>query len=171
MRFGCWVRLIVSQQISTKAAASIGGRLLEWCGGRDFKAEKIAEATEEDLRGCGLSRSKQCSMRSLAETFLANKALVRKLAELTEEEISDFLLPIHGIGPWTLQMFYIFCLGRLDVWPIADLGVRTGVRELLQLSEPVTSAELIRIAEPWRPYRSVASWYLWRSRGPVPQSR
>jgi 3-methyladenine DNA glycosylase/8-oxoguanine DNA glycosylase len=90
---------------------------------------------------------------------------------MTDEEVIDCLVPVRGIGRWTAEMFLIFSLGRLDVLPVDDFGLRAGVQALYQLSELPSRAALRERAEPWRPYRSIATWYFWRSRGFVPQSK
>ena len=93
------------------------------------------------------------------------------LDELSDEEIHDHLIPIRGIGTWTAQMFLIFSLGRLDVLPVGDLGLRSAVQEVFKLDDMPLPKIVTELAEPWRPYRSIATWYLWRSKGAVPQSK
>jgi DNA-3-methyladenine glycosylase II len=156
---------IISQQISTKAAATINGRVTKLCGRGGLKAMRIMEISDEELR----NGSKLLSMRSLASFFLDNPALVRGLKKMPDEEVIEALLPIRGVGVWTAQMFLIFCLGRPDVLPTADLGFRAGVRSVFGLAEMPTNAELEVLAEPWRPHRTAATWYFWRSHGLVPQ--
>lgn len=166
--FNVLVHSIVSQQISGKAAASISGRLVAACGRKGLKPKRLAELSNEAIRACGLSANKLLSLRSLTEHFLSDLKL-RDFDALSDEEVHDHLIPIRGIGPWTVQMFLIFSLGRLDVFPTLDLGVRNAMQKQFDKEEmPVN--EMIERAEPWRPYRSVATWYLWRSLGPVPQS-
>ena len=166
--FSVLVHSIVSQQISGKAAASISGRLVAACGRKGLKPKHVAELSDEAIRTCGLSANKLLSLRSLTEHFLSDRKL-RDFTALSDEEVHDHLIPIRGIGPWTVQMFLIFSLGRLDVFPTLDLGVRNAMQKQFENEEmPVT--EMIERAEPWRPYRTVATWYLWRSLGPVPQS-
>lgn len=167
--FNVLAHSIVSQQISGKAAASIAGRLVAACGRKGLKPKRIAELTDEEIRACGLSANKVLSLRSLSDHFLSDKMLRGNLDELPDEAIHDHLIPIRGIGPWTVQMFLIFSLGRLDIFPTLDLGVRHGMQKQFENGE-MSVAEMIERAEPWRPYRSVATWYLWRSLGPVPQS-
>lgn len=165
------VRSIISQQISTKAALSISGRLVALCGRKGLKAKRIAELTDEQLRICGISTNKRLSLRSLTEHFLTDNKLRGKLDLLSDEEIHDHLIPIRGIGTWTVHMFLIFSLGRLDVLPIGDLGLRSAVQNLFELEEMPHPKAVTEMAEPWRPYRSIATWYLWRSKGAVPQSK
>lgn len=169
--FSVLVRSIVSQQISTKAAHSISSRLVAICGKGGLRPAKIAKLADEELRSCGLSFNKLLSIRSLSQHFLEDPKLHGKLESLTDEEVHDHLIPIRGIGPWTVQMFLIFSLGRLDILPVADLGLRAGVRDIYALSELPPAALVTSLAEPWKPYRSIATWYLWRSKGVVPQSK
>jgi len=168
--FSVLAHSIISQQISTKAAKAIAGRLVECCGRKGLKPKRVAELTDEELRACGISSGKVLSLRSLSEHFLNDPKLRGKLDLLTEEEVHDHLIPIRGIGEWTVHMFLIFSLGRLDVLPTGDLGLRSAVQHVFELPEMPKPAEVMALAEPWRPYRSIATWYLWRSKGPVPQS-
>jgi 3-methyladenine DNA glycosylase/8-oxoguanine DNA glycosylase len=162
--FSILAHSIVSQQISGKAAASISGRLVAQCGRKGLKPKRVAELTDEEIRTCGLSANKLLSLRSLSDRMLRGN-----LDDLSDEQIHEHLIPIRGIGPWTVQMFLIFSLGRLDVFPTLDLGVRNAMQKHFE-NEEMPVAEMIERAEAWRPYRTVATWYLWRSLGPVPQS-
>lgn len=161
---------IISQQISTRAAETINGRVTKLCGRGGLKAKRIAELKDEDLRAAGLSGGKLLSMRSLSTFFLENPKLIRGLKKMSDEEVIEALLPIRGVGVWTAQMFLIFCLGRPDVLPTADLGFRAGVRDIYGYADYPPNDELVALAEPWRPHRTAATWYFWRSRGFVPQS-
>lgn len=167
--FSVLAHSIVSQQISGKAAASISGRLVAKCGRKGLKPKRIAELTDEEIRACGLSQNKLLSLRSLSDHFLSDRMLRGNLDGHSDEEIHDHLIPIRGVGPWTVQMFLIFSLGRLDVFPTLDLGVRNAMQRQFE-NEDMPVDEMIERAEPWRPFRTVATWYLWRSLGPVPQS-
>ncbi len=166
--FSVLAHSIVSQQISGKAAASISGRLVGKCGRKGLKPKRLAELSDDEIRTCGISANKLLSLRSLTEHFLSDRKL-RNFDALSDEEVHDHLIPIRGIGPWTVQMFLIFSLGRLDVFPTLDLGVRNAMQRHFE-DEDMPVDEMIERAEPWRPYRTVATWYLWRSLGPVPQS-
>jgi DNA-3-methyladenine glycosylase II len=166
--FAVLVRSIISQQISGKAAESIARRLLTACGRSGLKASKVAKLSDEELRACGLSANKLLSLRSLSEHFLNDPKLRGKLDLLSDEEVHDHLIPIRGIGPWTVHMFLIFSLGRLDVLPVGDLGLRSGVQTLFELEEMPAPLAVTTMAEPWRPYRSIATWYLWRSKEAAP---
>jgi len=166
--FGTLVRAIVSQMISTKAALAISGRLERELGGLTPTA--ILAAPEEKLRACGLSRSKALGLRDLAGRMATGLLPLHELPHLPDAEVISLLTPVHGIGVWTAEMFLIFCLGRLDVLPVDDFGVRAGVRDVYGLPGLPGRAELRARGETWRPYRTVATWYFWKSRGFVPQS-
>jgi DNA-3-methyladenine glycosylase II len=169
-RFAALARSIISQQISTKAAASILARLTDAVKKRGVSAVGIRSLSDEALRAAGLSASKVRSLRDLAERVCTRTVCLDVLHELPDEEVIACLLPVRGIGRWTAQMFLIFSLSRLDVLPVDDLGLRTAVQQHYGLSELPDRPRLTDLAECWRPYRSIATWYLWRSRGFVPQS-
>jgi DNA-3-methyladenine glycosylase II len=168
--FAALVRSIISQQISTRAAATIHGRLLEALGKEGLLPPVLLALSDEQMRSAGLSASKVRSLRDLAEKVHTEVVPLERLGELTDEEVIETLLPVRGIGRWTAQMFLIFSLGRPDVLPVDDLGLRAGVQQVYELGELPDRTALTEMAEPWRPYRSVATWYFWRSRGGVPQS-
>jgi DNA-3-methyladenine glycosylase II len=168
--FAALLRSIISQQISTKAAASIHARLLATLGDGGLRPEALLALSDEQLRAAGLSSSKARSLRDLAEKVHTKAVPMRKLPGMSDEEVIEALLPVRGIGRWTAQMFLRFSLGRPDVLPVDDLGLRAGVQQVYGLAELPERAALTEMGEPWRPYRSVATWYFWRSRGFVPQS-
>jgi len=161
---------IVSQQISTTAARSISRRVRALCGRGGIRPHTLAEVSDDQLRAAGLSASKLRSMRSLSQFFLDNSGITRRLKRMSDEDVIETLLPIHGVGVWTAQMFLIFCMGRPDVLPTADFGFQAGVRDVYGLPELPKPKALEELAEPWRPHRTAATWYFWRSRGFVPQS-
>ena len=166
------VRAIVSQMISTKAALAISARLESAVADRGgLSAAGLLALGEEGLRGVGLSGSKARALADLAGRIQSGALPVDRLGELPDDEVQALLLPVRGVGVWTAQMLLIFSLGRLDVLPVDDFGLRAGVQERYGLSELPGRAWLRERAEPWRPYRSVATWYFWRSRGAVPQSK
>jgi DNA-3-methyladenine glycosylase II len=169
-RFAALARSIISQQISTKAAHAIRTRVEAAAGGNGLTAAGILRLSDADLRGAGLSASKLKSLRDLAERVDSGSVRLRTLHKLPDEEVIDELIPIRGIGRWTAQMFLIFSLGRPDVLPVDDLGFRAAVQDCYSLGELPNKSCLTELAEPWRPYRTIAVWYLWRSRGFVPQS-
>lgn len=160
--FRALARAIVFQQLSGKAAETIHGRFAALFGGRPSPAGVLA-AADATLRGAGLSRGKVAALRDLAAAAGDGRLPRRFPPTMTDDAVTDALVRVRGIGPWTAQMFLLFHLGRPDVWPIGDLGVRTAVRRAYALRREPTPARLERLAAPWRPFRSVATWYLWRS--------
>ena len=168
--FSVLVHTIVSQQLSTRAALTIGSRLQESLNGKRLTPQGIQRLADEKIRQCGLSGGKTKSLRDLCRKCLDGSLPLDRLTELADEEVCELLLEVHGIGPWSVDMFLIFCLGRQDVLPVGDFGLRAAVQQHYELHELPSPPLLKEIAEPWRPYRTVATWYCWRSRGPVPQS-
>jgi DNA-3-methyladenine glycosylase II len=126
---------------------------------------------EAGLRPLGLSAAKAQAILDLAARARDGRLPLDRLAQLSDEEIAAGLTAVRGIGVWTAEMFLIFGVGRLDVLPVGDLGLRAGVQERYGLEGLPGALRLREIAEPWRPYRSIATWYVWRSRGGVPQSK
>ena len=169
-RFASLARSIISQQISTKAAAAISARLEQALASTGVTPGGILALSAEELRAAGLSAAKARSLCDLAEKVQNQTLPLDTLHRLPDEEVIASLVPVRGIGRWTAEMFLIFSLGRLDVLPVGDWGLRVGVQRQYSLVEPPAKACLVELAEPWRPYRSIATWYLWRSRGFVPQS-
>ncbi len=169
--FALLVRAIISQQISTKAARSIAAKLCQALEPHCLTADAILAADEETLRQAGLSTAKRRSLRDLSEKVHAGHVNLHTLPGLSDEDVIAHLIPVRGIGRWTAEMLLIFGLGRQDVLPLADLGLRVGIQRQYELVEPPDKQSLIELAEPWRPYRSIATWFMWRSFGPnVPQS-
>ena len=169
-RFGALARSIVAQQISTKAAAAILGRLEQAAGSRGITAARILKIPEPVLRQAGLSANKCKSFYDLARKVHDGGVCLNDLHDLSDEEVIAHLVPVRGIGRWTAEMFLIFSLGRLDVLPVDDFGLRAGVRRQYDFKELPTRKQLEALAEPWRPYRSIGTWYIWRSLGAVRQS-
>jgi len=168
--FGVLCRSIISQQISTKAAKAITGRLIDGLGRRGLTPTAIAKASTPLLQKAGLSAGKVKSLRDLTDKVQSRVVPLKKLADLPDEEVIELLTQVHGIGPWTAEMFLIFSLGRLDVLPLGDFGLRAGVKRHYELPDLPDKAWLLSRAEPWRPFRSIGTWYIWRSFGNVPQS-
>jgi DNA-3-methyladenine glycosylase II len=167
--YGMLVRSIVGQQLSTRAAASIYNRLLERFGGRPpTPAEVLADDPDELRTAAGLSHAKVKYLRSLAENVLDGSLDLDGLNDLPDEEAIDKLVAVKGIGVWSAQMFLMFRLRRPDVLPVGDLGIRRAVMTLYALPELPGPAEITEIAEPWRPHRTLACIYLWRSRHATP---
>jgi DNA-3-methyladenine glycosylase II len=162
--FQALFRSIVYQQLSGKAAATILSRVIGLFPGRDFPTpEDVLAAKDEQLRGAGLSRNKLLAVRDLAARALDGTVPAREhLARMPDEEIIERCTAVRGIGRWTVEMMLIFHLGRPDVLPVDDLGVRKGAMRLYRLRKLPSPERLAKIAEPWRPWRSVGSWYMWR---------
>jgi DNA-3-methyladenine glycosylase II len=166
--YGALLRSIVGQQLSTKAARTIYERLTALFGGRAPSPRELLEVDPEQLREAGLSRAKVAYLRDLAEHVEDGELDLEHLAELPADEIAEQLTAIKGLGPWTVDMFLIFHLGRPDILPVGDLGIRRAVQIAYDLEELPNPAELERLAEPWRPWRSLACLYLWRSMDATP---
>jgi DNA-3-methyladenine glycosylase II len=156
-------RSIISQQISTKAAASITGRLVEALGKSKLTPKGILNLSDEQMRAAGLSAAKVRYLRDLATHVEGRILRLRALRRLEDEEVIEQLIQVKGIGRWTAEMFLMFSLGRPDVLPIDDLGFRSAVKKHYLLEDLPKRDALIELAECWRPYRSIATWYLWRS--------
>ena len=156
-------RSIVYQQLSGKAAATIHGRLADLFPRRRIYPEKLLDLPSSSLRSAGLSRSKSLALEDLAKRDVAGMLPGRiQLKSMTDEEIIARLTEVRGVGEWTVQMLLIFYLGRPDVLPIRDLGVLKGYQKMRRLPDLPSSVRLERAGARWRPFRSVATWYLWR---------
>jgi DNA-3-methyladenine glycosylase II len=163
------VRAICGQQLSVKAAQAIYGRLLERFGGRPPTPEELLADDPEEMRAAaGLSRAKVASLRSLAEHVLAGELQLDRLEQLDDADAMRELVAVKGIGEWTAHMFLMFTLHRPDVLPVGDQGIRNAVMRAYGLAAPPDPAALTELAEPWRPYRTRASLYLWRSLANAP---
>ena len=161
--YGALVRTIVGQQLSVKAARSIYERLTALFGGRTPTPEELVAADPEEVRAVGLSRPKVAYLRDLAERVVDGDLDLDGLGEMGDEEIARQLIAVKGLGQWSVDIFLMFHLGRPDVLPMGDLGVRRAVERaygLEGLPDPVT---LEALAERWRPHRTLACLYLWRS--------
>ena len=157
------VRAIVGQQLSTKAAASIWTKVLDIFGGATPSPKQLLEADPQALRDAGLSWPKVSYVRDLAERIADGELDVERLPELPDEEIVAELTAVKGVGRWTAEMFLIFHLGRPDVLPVGDLGIRRAVQVAYGLDDLPDPERLEQLAEPWRPHRTLACLYLWRS--------
>jgi DNA-3-methyladenine glycosylase II len=162
--YGALVRAIVGQQLSTKAARSIFLRLTERFDGRTPTPHEVLADEPEALRAAaGLSRAKVSYLRSLAEHALSGELELERLDDLPDEQVIAELVAVKGIGVWSAQMFLMFHLQRPDVLPVGDLGIRHAIERAYALDEIPDAATMERIAEPWRPHRTLACRYLWRS--------
>ena len=161
--FGALCQSIVSQQISTAAAKTVWERFRRLFPSRRPNPRELLTMTDEMLRAAGLSRQKAGYLRSVAEHFTGGLFPVRRLGKMSDEEIVQALIPIKGIGRWTAEMFLIFVLNRPDLLPVDDLGFCTQAQRAYAMKKYPDAKTITKLAEKWRPYRSVATWYLWRS--------
>ena len=159
------MRAIIYQQLSGKAAGTIHGRVIDlFPTKRQVTPERLLKLKNEQLRGAGVSGGKTKALRDLARKAAAGEVPgFAKLRRMDDEEVIECLTAIHGIGRWTVEMLLMFQLGRPDVLPIHDLGVRKGFALAHKLKEMPTPKELESLADKWRPFRSVGSWYCWRA--------
>ena len=162
--FEALLESIVFQQLSGKAAATILGRVIALYAPKDFPSPKdVLETPDESLRGAGLSGSKTRAIKDLAAKTLEGVVPSLKMLErMDEEAIVERLTEVRGVGRWTVEMMLIFRLGRPDVLPVTDYGIRKGFMKIYKTRELPKPDPMFARAEAWRPYRSVASWYLWR---------
>ena len=162
-RFQALVYSILSQQISGKAARAIRTRLVNLINPERITPETLARLSREELRSVGVSPQKSTYLLDLTERVTIGNLRLNRLGRMSDEDVIDALVQVKGIGVWTAKMFLIFSLGRLDVFPHEDLGVRMAIRNLYGLEDLPNPEVSHRIATPWRPYASVATWYCWRS--------
>jgi len=161
--YGALLRAIVGQQLSTKAARTIYGRVVDLFDGRTPSPETLLEAEEADLRAAGLSGRKVEYIRDLAAHVLSGELELDRLDELSDEDAIAEIVAVRGLGVWTAEMFLLFHLERPDVLSGGDLGIRKAVQIEYGLEETPAPARVLEIGEPWRPHRSLASLYLWES--------
>lgn len=162
--FNCLAEAILYQQLSGKAAATIHGRFLQlYPPAANPTAEDILNTGDEALRSIGISRSKVIYLKDLAQHCLNGLPSIEQLEDMEDETIIQVLTPIKGVGRWTVQMLLIFRLHRWNVLPIDDLGIRTAVRQVYGLADLPDRKTVDRLGQPWHPYRTIATWYLWRS--------
>ena len=162
---------VVSQQLSGRAAESIFSRLSQQLGGH-ITPEDVLNLTHQQFRSSGISSSKESYIRGISEKFALDRHFLSELNAMTDDEVLSQLTGIRGVGLWTAQMFMIFSLNRLDILPLQDAGLRRGISKFYFSGEPPGDREIIRISEKWKPYRSVAVWYIWRGidgepKGPI----
>jgi DNA-3-methyladenine glycosylase II len=161
--FASLARSIIYQQLSTKVAATIYGRFEAALAPDPVDAAGVLRLSHEELRSFGFSGAKAVYVRSLADKTLDGTVDFTRLSEMPDSEVIAHLTQVKGIGEWTAQMFLMFALRRSDVLPCADLGIRTAMKNLYRMRELPKPARMEKVARPWRPYASVACWYLWRS--------
>jgi DNA-3-methyladenine glycosylase II len=161
--YGALLRAIVGQQLSVKAARTIYDRLCDLYGDRTPTPAELIATDPDELRGVGLSRAKAAYLRDLAEHVEDGELDLDELPELGDDEVSAQLIAIKGLGRWTVDMFLMFHLGRPDILPVGDLGIRRAVQIAYRLDGLPDPAQLTRIAQPWQPHRTLACLYLWAS--------
>jgi DNA-3-methyladenine glycosylase II len=163
-RFESLAHMILGQQISIQAAATVRRRLRARLGGR-LSASKLLQLEEDGYRDCGVSRQKREYLQDLARRYQNRDLKLRSIHRLDDESVIEHLIQVKGIGRWTGEMFLLFVLGRPDVLSVGDLGLQNAVRKLYKLKERPSPKHFTKLAETWRPWRSVACWYLWSSLG------
>lgn len=166
--FSALVRAIVFQQLSTKAASTIYSRMVALLPSGDLTPQALAALSDDQLRTAGISRQKGGYLRDLCTKVLAGDVPLDDLEHMTDEDVIQSLIKIKGIGRWSAEMFLMFRLHRPDVLPVGDLGIMNAVMKVYRMRKKPSPERLLRLGEAWRPYRSVASWYLWRSLGSAP---
>jgi len=161
--FEALVESVISQQLAVKAADTIYARVKALAKGRMVPG-RIADISEADMRAAGVSGAKLKTIQGLADAALSKKINVNKLHEIDDDQlIFNQLTSLWGIGPWTVDMFMMFQLGRLDIWPTGDLGVRRGWEKIYSLKEEIEPKALEKKGDKFRPYRSIVAWYCWRA--------
>jgi len=163
--YGALVSSIIGQQLSVKAAAAIKLRFLKLFNGVFPTPEQILSVSVEELRAIGFSNAKGRYVHDLAQHIIEGKISFGRIPEQSNDEIIAELTDVKGVGVWTVHMFLMFCVGRLDVLPVGDLGIKNGIQALYGLAEAPTPQQITALAAQnnWHPYESVASWYVWRS--------
>jgi len=165
--FPSLVRVIAGQQISTKAAATIYGRLAALMPG-GVQPEAMLALSDDEFRQAGMSRQKITYLRDLAAKVVSGELPIHSLHELTDDEVIDAIVKVKGLGRWSAEMFLMFRLHRPDVLPVDDLGIVNAVHRLYRLRKKPAADRILKIGEAWRPYRTIACWYLWRSLENIP---
>ncbi len=166
--FQTLARSIIGQQISVKAAQSVWNRFAAACGTEGATPPRVSRMRHATLRKCGLSERKAEYLKDLAAHFRSGAVDPARWPLLDDEAIIDELSAVRGIGRWTAEMFLIFNLQRPDVYPLDDVGLLRGIATQYREGRPVTRAEAVEIGAAWRPWRTVATWYLWRVQDPLP---
>lgn len=159
--FDAFVNFITNQQLSGKAAGSIFKRLRRFNSGRPLTPDSLDRRSDNELRLAGLSAAKVESVRDLIRKVQNRELRVDRLSKMSDDEFTEAVTMVKGIGPWSAQMYLMFVLNRPDIFPARDLGIRNSVRRLYGIE--ATFEELTALSQPWRPFRSYAAYYLWRS--------
>lgn len=154
------VESIMFQQLSGKAAETILQRFKKGLGGK-ITPEKTLKIKDEEFRSWGVSRQKLSYLRDLSEHVIQNKLEIKKLDKLSDEKVIEELVAVKGIGVWTAQMFLMFTLGRPDIFPVADLGIKRGFKILVE--KDLNDEDMVKFSNRWKPYRTLASWYIWKA--------
>ena len=153
------ISLIVEQQLSVASAKAIFNRVKLLCG--DFEATSFLQINEDELKGTGLSRQKVLYCRNVAKAVVNKTLDFKKLEKMPDKEVVEILVKIKGIGEWTAQCYLMACMKRLDAWPSSDLGLIVAIQKIKKIKERPKSLTIEKIAEPWKPYRSIAALLLW----------
>jgi DNA-3-methyladenine glycosylase II len=161
--FQSLIESIIYQQLAGKAANAIYNRFINYYDNKQVTPTRILNSPNDNLKKVGLSNRKIDYLKDLASHVYDGRINLEELPTMNDEEIINKLVNVKGIGRWTSEMFLIFSLGRQDVLPVTDLGVRKAIQKVYSLSELPKPNTMMEIAEPWRPYRSIATWYLWKS--------
>jgi DNA-3-methyladenine glycosylase II len=161
-RFAALARSILYQQLAGRAAEAIHGRFVNVLGG-DVTPKAVLACSPAELAGCGLSRAKAAAIVDLAQRVDSGEIALVRIGRLTDQDVVDHLVQVRGVGPWTAQMFLMGTLGRRDVWPTGDYGVRAGFGLAFGHDEMPSPKELELLGDRFRPYRSVVAWYCWRA--------
>ena len=159
--FHVLIHTIIEQQLSVSAARSIAGKLKDRLAVQEFNADDILQLSAQDLRSCGLSSAKVLYIHGIAEAVHSGELSLEQMEQWKDRRVLSELMRYHGIGLWTAEVFLMFSLSRLDVLPLGDLVLRNAIRHFYQLADDADRSVYLNVAEQWRPYRSVASWYLW----------
>jgi DNA-3-methyladenine glycosylase II len=161
--FQSLVESIIYQQLAGRAANAIYNRFINYYNNKQITPARILNSPNDNLKKVGLSNRKIDYLKNLASHVYDGRINLEELPKMNDEEIINKLVNVKGIGRWTSEMFLIFSLGRQDILPVTDLGVRKAIQKVYSLSELPKPNIMMEIAKPWRPYRSIATWYLWKS--------
>ena len=161
--FQSLVESIIYQQLAGRAANAIYNRFINYYNNKQITPARILNSPNDNLKKVGLSNRKIDYLKNLASHVYDGRINLEELPKMNDEEIINKLVNVKGIGRWTSEMFLIFSLGRQDILPVTDLGVRKAIQKVYSLSELPKPNAMMEIAKPWRPYRSIATWYLWKS--------